>query len=69
MGTMKAEYESALDRSNAAFERLRADMADWKTDMAKRDKDNQRWVIGLFVAGIIIIIGAVGFLTGNIPQG
>ena len=30
MKTMQAEYESALDRNNAAFDRLRADMAGQK---------------------------------------
>ena len=28
MKTMKTEYESALDRNNAAFDRLRADIAN-----------------------------------------
>ncbi len=48
MNTKQAETESALDR-------LRADMADWKTDMARRDKDNLRWQIGLWVAAVVIL--------------
>ncbi len=48
METLKAEQEGALDR-------LRADMANWKTDMAQRDKDNLRWSIGLWVAAVVII--------------
>ncbi|MCY4301867.1 MAG: hypothetical protein OXC68_09075 [Aestuariivita sp.] len=30
METMQAKYEGALDRNNAAFDRLRADMANQK---------------------------------------
>ncbi len=59
MNTKQAETESALDR-------LRADMAHWKTDMqadmarrdtdmARRDKDNLRWQIGLWVAAVVIL--------------
>ncbi len=31
------------------------DMADWKTDMSRRDKDNLRWKIGLWVAAVAIL--------------
>jgi len=55
MNTMKATYEGALDRNNAAFERMRADMATYREDAVKRDKDNLRWVVGLFIAAIVII--------------
>ena len=41
MNTHQEKYESALDR-------LRA-------DMAKRDKDNLRWLIGLWIATIVVI--------------
>ena len=37
METMQARSESALDRNNAAFERLRADMALHREDDAKRE--------------------------------
>ena len=51
-----AETESALDR-------LRADMADWKTDMARRDKDNLRWTVGFGIAQIAVTVTilAAGF--------
>ena len=55
MNTMKATYEGALDRNNAAFERMRADMATYREDAVKRDKDNLRWVVGLFIVAIVII--------------
>ncbi len=48
MNTKHAETESALDR-------LRADMADWKTDMAKRDSRLIFSVLGIMVAGITIL--------------
>jgi len=56
MKTNYAETESVLDR-------LRADMADWKTDMARRDKDNLHWTIGFGIAQIAVTIAvlAAGF--------
>jgi len=48
MNTLKAENETA-------FERLRA-------DMAKRDKDNQRWIIGLVLGCTAIVVGAIALL-------
>ena len=48
MKTMQAEYESALDR-------FRADMAAHREDSARRDKDNLRWQIGLWVATVVIL--------------
>ncbi|MCY3996873.1 MAG: hypothetical protein OXF07_12095 [Rhodobacter sp.] len=48
MSTMHAEYESALDR-------LRADMAAHREDAAKRDRDNLRWLIGLWIAAVVIL--------------
>ncbi len=56
METLKAEQESALDR-------LRADMANWKTDMVKRDKDNQRWTITLVLGCTALVIGAVALFS------
>ena len=48
MKTMHAEYEGALDR-------LRADMERRDADAAKRDKDNLRWQIGLWIAAVVIL--------------
>ena len=46
-----------------SYERLRARMADWKTDMAKRDKDNLRWTAEFGIAQIAVTIAvlAAGF--------
>ncbi len=52
MNTRKAESESAIDR-------LRADMANWKTDMAKRENRLMLAVFGAFglattILGVLI---------------
>ena len=56
MKTMTATNESALDR-------LRADMARRDVEAAKRDKDNQRWVVGFGMAQMVLTITilAAGF--------
>ncbi|MCY4169851.1 MAG: hypothetical protein OXE82_16395 [Rhodobacter sp.] len=62
-----------LARNESAFERLRADMekrdreaarreAGLRTEAAKRDKDNQRWIIGLVLGCTAIVVGAVALL-------
>ncbi len=55
MNTKQAENESALDRLRADMANWKTDMANWKTDMARRDKDNLRWQIGLWVAAVVIL--------------
>lgn len=55
MNSMKAQNESAVDRMNAL-------LADLRTDNAKRDKDNQRWIIGLVLGCTAIVVGAIAFL-------
>ena len=59
MNTHQAPQESAMDR-------LRADMAKWDAEMAKRDaarevymakrdKDNTRLLIGMWIASVIVL--------------
>ena len=52
---MESRIEARLAGMQAHMADWKADMADWKADMARRDKDSQRWVIGLFIAAIVII--------------
>ncbi len=52
METKQAEYRTDIAR-------LAEIMANWKTDMAQRDKDNLRWSIGLWVAAVVIIGGRI----------
>ncbi|MCY4300286.1 MAG: hypothetical protein OXC68_00920 [Aestuariivita sp.] len=62
MKTLNAENASAQERLNVTLERFHTDMADLKTENAKRDKDNQRWIIGLVLGCTAIIVGAVALL-------
>ncbi len=48
MNTLQADLTATL-------EGFRTDQANLRADMAKRDRDNQRWVISLFIAAIVII--------------
>ena len=56
MNTQPAKYEGAL-------ERLGKQIAERDVDIAKRDKDNLRWQIGLWIAAVTII-GALIHLPG-----
>jgi len=62
MNTLKAENTSAQERLNATLERFHTAMAELKTENAKRDKDNQRWIIGLVLGCTAIVVGAIAFL-------
>ena len=46
--TKQAEYESAIDRLRADMANWKTDMADWKTDMAKRENRLMLAVFGAF---------------------
>ena len=66
MKTMSAPNESARDRNNAARDRFRADVANWKTSMEQRDTDNadriaahQRRVLGLVLIWTGVFIAAL----------
>ena len=48
MNTHQATYETAL-------ERLERRMAERDAEAAKRDKDNLRWQIGLWIAAVVIL--------------
>ncbi len=52
---MESRIEARLAGMEANMANWKTDMANWKTDMVKRDKDNQRWIVGLFIAAIVII--------------
>ena len=74
MNTHQAKYEGALDRFHAAMDRFRADMSKndaaferLRTDMAKRDADaahreiiRLRWLVGVWIAGVLVTIAAMG---------
>ena len=67
MNTHQAKYEGALDRfqaamskNDAAFERLRTDMAKRDADAAQREIIRLRWQIGIWIAGVLVTIAALG---------
>ncbi len=53
METMKAEMKANHAKHESALDRLRA-------DMAIRDRDNQRWLIGLAVGVGVLILEVAG---------
>ncbi len=55
MKTMQAEYKTDIAR-------LAEDIAKRDTETARRDKANIQWMIGMAVAGVLLIIGVLGFL-------
>ncbi len=67
MKTMTAENEGALDRLRADLAKrdvdMAADLAKRDVEAAKRDKDNQRWVVGFGIAQMVLTITilAAGF--------
>ncbi|MCY4292170.1 MAG: hypothetical protein OXC72_10500 [Roseovarius sp.] len=61
--------EKTLAKNESAIDRLRVDIANSKTDAEKRDKEaiqrekeNQRWIIGLVLACTGIVVAAVALL-------
>ena len=60
--TDTAETARLSERISVLEERMKTMQADYKTDIARlaedaarRDKDNLRWQIGLWVAAVVII--------------
>ena len=76
MNTHQAKYEGALDRFRAdmaqkdtALERLRTDMAKnqgafdrFRADTAQREINRMRWLIGVWVGGVLVTIAILGIL-------
>ncbi len=48
MKTMQAEYKTDIAR-------LAEDMAKRDTEATRRDKDNLRWQVGLWIAAIVVL--------------
>ena len=67
MNTHQAKYEGALDRfrtdmakNQGAFEKLRTDTAKRDADTAQREINRMRWMIGVWIAGVLVTIAALG---------
>ncbi len=61
--TSRAENDAMESRIEARLASMEANMAHWKTDMAQRDKDNQRWTITLVLGCTALVIGAVALFS------
>ena len=63
MKTMQADLSAMIERNNAAFERLRADMA--QRDAARSERDaTARWrQTAILIAALGISLTVYGFLT------
>ena len=69
MNTQKAELKGTLDEFRADMAEFRADMAGFLSDMAQRDTRNTRWLIGVVVAAVAIIIAALRYFPAIPPAG
>ncbi len=63
MNTKQAETESALDRLRADMANWKTDMANWKIDMARRE--NRQLLAIIVVVGVATAI--LGVLIAGIP--
>jgi len=63
MNTKQAGTETASERMNTSYERLRASMADLKTDMAQRENRQLLATLG----GIAVATTILGVLIAGIP--
>ncbi len=52
---LEGEPKAATAENNAMESRIDARLAGMEAEAAKRDKDNLRWQIGLWVAAVVII--------------
>ena len=64
---LRTDMANNLAKNQGAFEELRTDMAKRDADMAKRDADaahreiiRLRWQIGIWIAGVLVTIAALG---------
>ena len=64
---LRTDMANILAKNQGAFEELRTDMAKRDADMAKRDADaaqreiiRLRWQIGIWIAGVLVTIAAMG---------
>ena len=60
-------FRADMAKNDTAFERLRTDMAKndtaferLRTDMAQREINRIRWMIGVWIAGVLVTIAALG---------
>ncbi len=62
MKAIRTKNDALESRIDASLAQTRAEMAGFREDAAQRDKQNQRWIIGLVLAYTAIVVGAVALL-------
>ena len=70
MATLEERMNTVTAQNEALKSDVNASLALLREDMAKRDRDNIRWQLGLWVSFTIVIIAAVGLLIrtgGTVP--
>ncbi len=67
VAVLRADMKANYAETESAVDRLRADMANWKTDMANRDKSNMQWIAGLVLGSAVLVIAVLGLLLTSTP--
>ncbi len=67
VAVLRADMKANYAEPESAVDRLRADMANWKTDMANRDKSNMQWIAGLVLGSAVLVIAVLGLLLTSTP--
>jgi len=62
MNAMCAENNAMESRIDVSFAQIRTDMERRDKETIQREKENQRWVVGLVLACTAIVVGAVALL-------
>ncbi|MCY4302820.1 MAG: hypothetical protein OXC68_13950 [Aestuariivita sp.] len=62
MNAMCAENNAMESRIDVSLAQIRTDMERRDKETIQREKENQRWVVGLVLACTAIVVGAVALL-------
>ena len=57
---LRTDMANNLAKNQGAFEELRTDMAKRDADTARREINRMRWLAGIWVAGVLVTIAALG---------
>ena len=57
---LRTDMAKNLAKNQGAFEELRTDMAKRDADTAQREVNHMRWLAGIWIAGVLVTIAALG---------
>ena len=57
---LRTDMASNLSKNQGAFEELRTDMAKRDAETAQREINRIRWLAGIWIAGVLVTIAALG---------